>query len=164
MTDSVKAPEAQPRRPARDWIKSRRWLYRAWWVAIAFAPAILTVGFLALGWRPPWDEVVKLGLLQPAIAAFFALTLVLSARVAFGRFVNDRRKGVNSASSAAIAVRLWAICFALLVVAMLLSSLVARLPDDLLAQTRPPKAAQAGTENGAAVAPLAAKASAEVSR
>jgi hypothetical protein len=146
----------------------KRRLFLAWWVVIAAAPAILIAGFLGFGWHPRLDDFIRLGLLQPAIAAFFALALVLSVRVMLGRFVNDRRKGVNSASSAAIAVRLWAICFVLLVGAMLLSSLVARLPDGLLTEALPPKAAETETrsqaENRSAAAPSTVKASVEVTR
>jgi hypothetical protein len=108
-----------------------RWFYRAWWLVVALAPLLAIV----LAARAPSDQLdafLKLGLLQPAVAALLSLTIVLSMRLTWGRFVNERRKGVGSASSAAIAVRLWAICFVLLVGAMLLSALVARLPDNLL--------------------------------
>jgi hypothetical protein len=86
-----------------------------------------------------FDQVVSLGLLQPIVAALLALTVVMAMRLVKGRFVGERRKGSTSASSATIAVRLWAMCFALLAGAMLLFELLAQLPT--LAGTQPGKLA-----------------------
>lgn len=106
------------------------WLYRGWWLVIGLlllsVTSIIVVLRLALG----SEAFLKLGLLHPAVAAVVAYVIVLAMRLAGGPFANDRRKGVTSASSTAIAVRLWAMCFSLIVGAMLLWALVARLPNE----------------------------------
>lgn len=111
-----------------------RWFFRSWWLITATAP--VTVIMLVVNVQPQrLAELAKQGLVQPTIAALIAMSVVLSMRMTWGRYANDRRKGNISASSATIAVRLWAICFALLMGSMLVASVVARLPDDLLART-----------------------------
>jgi hypothetical protein len=97
-------------------------------VLLALLLAVITVCF-AQG--PSFAKFVELGLFQPIVAALLALAIVMGIWVAKGRYTNERRKGVSSASSSTIAVRLWAICFALLLGAMLLSAFLARLPPDV---------------------------------
>lgn len=70
------------------------------------------------------ERFTELGLLQPMLAGLLSLAFVMGIWIAKGRFVNERRKGVSSASSSAIAVRLWAICFALLFTSMMVSAVV----------------------------------------
>lgn len=111
--------------------KKARWTFRAIWLIVSVGP-ILTIVLIANASTDRLDDFGKLGLVQPSVAALIALAVVMSMRLTWGRFANQRRKGVSSASSSAIAVRLWAVCFALLVGAMLLSALVTRLPTDLL--------------------------------
>lgn len=139
--------------------------FRARWLVVALSP-ILVAAVLLL-WALPRETVEpsKLGLVQPVIAALLALTVVLSMRLTWGRFTNQRRKGVSSASSAAIAVRLWAICFALLFAAILLSALLARLPNPLFTRAESAtKAVEAHVEvNSNGVAP-AVRSSIEVTR
>lgn len=112
----------------------RRVTERATWMYLAlvfgsFAIAmVLTTITLWFALSAGFDQIVKLGLLQPIVAALLALTIVMAMRLVKGRFVAERRKGSTSASSATIAVRLWALCFALLAAAMLLFELVAQLP------------------------------------
>lgn len=69
-------------------------------------------------------RLVELGLFQPMLAALLALVIVLGIWLAKGRYVDEQRKGVRSASSSTIAVRLWALCFVLLFGAMMLAALV----------------------------------------
>lgn len=106
-----------------------RWTLVALGVA-AFALAVsLTAVPLYLTIARGFDQLVSLGLLQPIVAAFLALAIVLGIRVTAGRYVGERRKGGSSASSATIALRLWALCFSLLTGAMLLFAALARSPE-----------------------------------
>jgi membrane protease YdiL (CAAX protease family) len=114
------------------------WLYRGWWLVIGIAVLTVAASLVVLGLTLKFEAFLQLGLLQPAIAAIGAFATVLSLRLLGGPFRNERRKGGVSASSTAIAVRLWAMSFALLVGAMLLSGLVARLPDKFQAQAGTP--------------------------
>ncbi len=98
--------------------------YQARWITVAVVPIFLAVLIMALTLPSNWDTIAKAGVVQPAVAALIALTIVLSMRLTWGRYSNDRRKGVISASSATIAVKLWALCFALLFGSMILGSVV----------------------------------------
>lgn len=142
-----------------------QWIYRARWLLVALAPIAVGAAILSVALPSDWDDFLRLGLLQPAVAALLALTVILSTRLLLGRYSNDRRKGVSSASSATIAVRLWAICFALLLGGILLSAVIARLPDDLLTRSDgSPNQMEAHVElNGANGAP-AVRTSVEVTR
>jgi hypothetical protein len=111
-----------------------RWFFRSWWLMTATAPAIVIM-LVAQAEPHRIAELAKQGLVQPTIAALIAASVVLSMRMTWGRYSNDRRRGNISASSATIAVRLWAICFALLMGSMLIASVVARLPDNMFAGT-----------------------------
>ena len=105
-----------------------KWTFTALSVG-AFALAIaLTAVPLGIAVSREFDQLIALGLLQPLVAAFLSLAIVLGVRVAGGRYVGERRKGGTSASSAAIAVRLWALCFSLLAGAMLLFVAVQQVP------------------------------------
>jgi hypothetical protein len=81
---------------------------------------------MTLGRNP--DEWLRLGLLQPLVAALLAFSVVVAMRGITGAFVGASPKGATSASSATIAVQLWAICFSLLVGAMLLTAVISRSP------------------------------------
>jgi len=112
--------------------KARRF-YRFWWLTLALAPVVAVI-LIARASGDRLKQFDQLGLTVPAVAALLSLVIVLSMRLTWGRFSNERRKGVMSASSAVIGVRLWAFCFALLLGGMLLSAIVARLPDSLSSQ------------------------------
>lgn len=106
-------------------------IFRVRWIMLAVVPislAVIPIGFAVLittlSLRSDWNAVVKAGIVQPALAALIALAVVLSMRLVLGRYSNDRRKGSISASSATIAVKLWALCFALLFGSMILASVV----------------------------------------
>jgi len=96
--------------------------------ALVLAILLTAVPLLTSVWRG-FDQLVALGVLQPILAAFLSLAIVLGIRLAGGRYVGERRKGGTSASSAAIAVRLWALCFSLLAGAMLLFAAVQHVPE-----------------------------------
>jgi hypothetical protein len=115
----------------RKWYKTLL-LYLARLVLIV-VPAALTA-WLTLRFSASDHAIAEAGLLQPVIAAFIAFAIVLTARLTLGRFSNDSRKGTVSASSATIAVRLWALCFALLFGAILMSSAVSKWDGSLAAQ------------------------------
>lgn len=123
MTDS--------RRPGLKITAKGSQIYRARWIVVAVAPLLSAAILVAVAVPFKLEEFSKQGLLQPAVAAFLALSIVLSMRLTWGRYSNERRKGVLSASSASIAVRLWAMCFSVIFGAMLLSALATHLPDRL---------------------------------
>lgn len=108
---------------------------RAKWTLIALSVGalvlaiVLTVVPLVITVSRAFDQLITLGLLQPMVAAFLALTIILGIRIVGGRYVGERRKGGTSASSAAIAVRLWALCFSLLAGSMLLFAALQRPPQ-----------------------------------
>lgn len=77
------------------------------------------------------DDVIQLGLLQPLCAAIIASAITIGTWIAKGGFANEQRKGVRSASSSAIAIKLWALCFTLFISAMLASSFLARSQRDV---------------------------------
>lgn len=115
-----------------------RQFHRLRWAIFVLAPVTLVI---LIAWAPH-DRLAhfgRLGLAAPAVAALLALVVVASMRLTWGRFSNERRKGVISASSAVIGVKLWGLCFALILGGILLSAVVARLPDSLksLAGERP---------------------------
>lgn len=96
---------------------------------------LLTEGLIVLIIRDADEQLVKFGLLQPLFAALIALAVVMGAWVAKGNFTNEQRKGVRSASSSTIAVRLWALCFVLLVGAMQLSAFLSAVQFHVVPKT-----------------------------
>lgn len=113
----------------------------------AFALAVLLPSIaLYFALKQGIERFIKLGLLQPLIAALLAFAIVVGARLTRGRYVNERRKGATSASSATIAVRLWAICFALLAGTMLLFAILAQSPEGLFKRTGLPKSVETQIE------------------
>lgn len=119
MGDSENTPPLRPTKLRRAGPN-----YRARWIALITLPISIAVLIMALSLPSDWNAIAKAGVVQPAVAALIALTIVLSMRLTWGRYSNDRRKGVISASSATIAVKLWALCFALLFGSMILASVV----------------------------------------
>jgi chromate transport protein ChrA len=113
-----------------------RWFHRGRWLILAAAP-LLTVTIAARASADRLKQFGDLGLVQPSISALTALVVVLSMRLTWGRFATMGRKGRTSASSAVIAVQLWALCFALLFGSMLLSSAVSRWSGTFAAKNDP---------------------------
>lgn len=109
--------------------------YRARWIAVAVIPIVLALLVMAVSLPSDWHTIANAGVVQPAVAALIALTIVLSMRLTWGRYSNDRRKGVISASSATIAVKLWALCFALIFGSMILGSVVNKWSSGLSAKS-----------------------------
>ncbi|WP_156167281.1 hypothetical protein [Sphingomonas sp. Ag1] len=152
-SDPLPREKARLRRTGRN--------YRARWITVAAIPFALAVLIMVLTLPSDWDTIAKAGLVQPAVAALIALAIVLSMRLTWGRYSNDRRKGVISASSATIAVKLWALCFALLFGSMMLGSVVNKWTGTPSGKSEaPPKAVETQLEvstNGSAPAVAKAK-------
>lgn len=104
-----------------------RWTFGALAIGSFSLTALLTAVPLYVGLQQRFDAVVKLGLVQTLALALLALAIVSGTRLTLGRYVGERRKGGSSASSATIAVRLWALCFALLAGATLLFAAVEKM-------------------------------------
>ncbi|MCC5611621.1 hypothetical protein LC612_34040 [Nostoc sp. CHAB 5834] len=94
------------------------------------------------------DFTVKAEMMLPFIASILALAIVAGARVVNGSFSNDTRKGAVSASGATIAVRLWAICFSLLLIGFLASSFMTKSLDIWKLQAEKPAAVVEIISNG----------------
>jgi hypothetical protein len=107
------------------------------WTLVALSPALAAVIILLWSLPPDWEIIAKTGFVQPAVAALLAFSIVLVIRLTWGGFSNETRKGTISASSATIAVKLWAVCFALLFGSMLLSSLASKWPEGFRQQDVP---------------------------
>lgn len=114
-----------------------------------FLLTIVLGGLLCL---VPLSSLVELGLIQPMAAALMALAIVTGVRLTKGRFIDGRRKGTMSASSATIAVKLWAVCFALFMAAILASAYLIHLKSERLA-IPPGSALEIHVNDGARFAP-----------
>jgi len=114
--------------------RKARWIYRIQWLVLVSAPVVAII-LVAHASAARLADFEKLGLVQPAVAALLSLAVILGMRLTWGRFADRARKGMSSASSAAIAVKLWMGCFTVLMAAMLLSTFVARLADKLTPQS-----------------------------
>lgn len=105
---------------------SKRAILRLWVclvpVAMLIFPTIIVIIILQFS----TEAMLESGLIQPLVAAIFALLIVSSARATKGSFSNDRRKGALSASGGVIAVRLWAICFVIFLIGILASAVIVK--------------------------------------
>jgi lysylphosphatidylglycerol synthetase-like protein (DUF2156 family) len=115
--------EHKPRGRARRTLRAKlAYAAVSFWGMVLATVLIADVIWLSL--NRGLGRLVELGLLQPMLAALLALMIVLGIWLAKGRYVDEQRKGVRSASSSTIAIRLWALCFVLLFSAMMLAALV----------------------------------------
>lgn len=111
--------------------------------ALAFSVIIIAVliltEFIIIVREFKLDDLMQLGLLQPLCAAIIASAITIGTWMAKGGFANEQRKGVRSASSSTIAIKLWALCFTLFISAMLASSFLATSQRDVtVAHARAP--------------------------
>lgn len=131
----------------------------------AFALAlVLTAIPLWFAASKSYNSFASLGLLQPTIAALLALVIVSGIPPVRGRYVDGRRKGETSPSSATMAVRLWLLCFIALMVAIVISALLHRLPKTFALEGSPPKPAATTLEISTGGTSAKATATAKVDR
>lgn len=150
MTDEAKKKNLRPSPRAE-------WQLIALSIGALLLALVMTAVPLFVTLSRGFDQLISLGLLQPMVAAFLSLAIVFGVRIVAGRYVGERRKGGTSASSAAIAVRLWALCFSLLAGAMALFVAVQRAPEWLDSARRDGKKVETTVEMNSAAGSTATK-------